>query len=189
MDAAEMNRLSWNAATVAHNSHKGDQAQFFRNGGSTLYPEELALLGEIDGSLRFEPGHRVCSGGVRAAWAQLEVQVRPGGVARRSDGGDLLAGGHPITGSDHDAGLGHVRVPGGHRLPGDGVLDQDQVPVPCRRAGGSDPAVGCSEDRRSGWGSEVDAGVQFVDAGDRVETHPVVAGLDPGAGWQGEHNP
>ncbi|MFF8324428.1 hypothetical protein ACH49M_05185 [Rhodococcus qingshengii] len=50
MDAAEMNRLSWNAATVAHNSHKGDQAQFFRNGGSTLYPEELALLGEIDGS-------------------------------------------------------------------------------------------------------------------------------------------
>lgn len=50
MDAVEMNRLSWNAATVAHNSHKGDQAQFFRNGGSTLFPEEVALLGEIDGS-------------------------------------------------------------------------------------------------------------------------------------------
>ncbi|MCD2105892.1 methyltransferase domain-containing protein [Rhodococcus erythropolis] len=50
MDAVEMNRLSWNAATVAHNSHKGDQAQFFRNGGSTLFPEEVALLGEIAGS-------------------------------------------------------------------------------------------------------------------------------------------
>ncbi|MDV6272526.1 hypothetical protein R3Q06_03330 [Rhodococcus erythropolis] len=50
MDAVEMNRLSWNAATVAHNSHKGNQAQFFRNGGSTLFPEGVALLGEIAGS-------------------------------------------------------------------------------------------------------------------------------------------
>ncbi|MFE5642467.1 class I SAM-dependent methyltransferase [Rhodococcus sp. NPDC056516] len=29
---------------------EGDQAQFFRNGGSTLFPEEVALLGEIAGS-------------------------------------------------------------------------------------------------------------------------------------------
>lgn len=45
----EANRLSWNAATRQHNSHKGDQAQFFRDGGSTLFAEEIALLGEIQG--------------------------------------------------------------------------------------------------------------------------------------------
>jgi SAM-dependent methyltransferase len=46
----EENRLSWNTATEAHNSHKKDQARFFRDGGSTLFPEEITLLGEIDGS-------------------------------------------------------------------------------------------------------------------------------------------
>ena len=45
----EQNRLSWNAATAAHNSHKGDQAAFFRAGGDTLFPEELELLGELEG--------------------------------------------------------------------------------------------------------------------------------------------
>lgn len=45
----EENRLSWNAATEAHNSHKGDQAAFFRNGGNKLYPEERDLLGDITG--------------------------------------------------------------------------------------------------------------------------------------------
>ena len=45
----EENRLAWNAATQAHNSHKGDQAKFFRDGGSTLFPEELELLGDIAG--------------------------------------------------------------------------------------------------------------------------------------------
>lgn len=48
-DLHEGNRRSWNAATVAHNSHKRDQASFFRTGGSTLFPEEIALLGEIAG--------------------------------------------------------------------------------------------------------------------------------------------
>lgn len=45
----EQNRKSWNHATVAHNSHKGDQAEFLRGGGSTLFPEELALLGDLVG--------------------------------------------------------------------------------------------------------------------------------------------
>ena len=45
----EQNRLSWNAATRAHNSHKRDQAGFLRGGGSTLYPEEISLLGDIRG--------------------------------------------------------------------------------------------------------------------------------------------
>jgi SAM-dependent methyltransferase len=43
----EQNRKSWNHATAAHNSHKGDQAAFLRGGGSTLFPEELELLGDL----------------------------------------------------------------------------------------------------------------------------------------------
>ncbi|MHC4076878.1 MAG: class I SAM-dependent methyltransferase [Planctomycetota bacterium] len=43
------NRRSWNAATVAHNSHKGNQIRFFQDGGSTLFPEERQLLGDIAG--------------------------------------------------------------------------------------------------------------------------------------------
>lgn len=45
----EDNRQAWNAATVAHNSHKVDQAAFFRAGGSTLFPEEIELLGDLTG--------------------------------------------------------------------------------------------------------------------------------------------
>ena len=45
----EENRLSWNAATKQHNSHKGDQAAFFRGGGSTLFAEEIELLGDVEG--------------------------------------------------------------------------------------------------------------------------------------------
>ena len=45
----EENRRAWNAATEAHNSHKADQATFFREGGSTLYPEERELLGDVAG--------------------------------------------------------------------------------------------------------------------------------------------
>lgn len=48
-DLHEANRLTWNAATAAHNSHKGDQARFLREGGSTLFPEELALVGPVRG--------------------------------------------------------------------------------------------------------------------------------------------
>ncbi len=48
-DLHEDNRQSWNSATKAHNSHKGDQAEFLRSGGSTLFPEELDLLGNLAG--------------------------------------------------------------------------------------------------------------------------------------------
>ncbi len=48
-DLHEENRRSWNVATEAHNSHKRDQARFLRNGGSTLYPEEIKLLGALEG--------------------------------------------------------------------------------------------------------------------------------------------
>jgi SAM-dependent methyltransferase len=45
----ELNRLSWNAATRVHNAHKHDQAAFLRGGGSTLFPEEIELVGEVAG--------------------------------------------------------------------------------------------------------------------------------------------
>jgi SAM-dependent methyltransferase len=45
----EDNRRAWNAATLAHNSHKADQATFLREGGNTLFDTELELLGDIVG--------------------------------------------------------------------------------------------------------------------------------------------
>jgi SAM-dependent methyltransferase len=45
----EENRISWNAATEVHNSHKRDQAGFLRERGHTLFPEELELLGDLKG--------------------------------------------------------------------------------------------------------------------------------------------
>ncbi|HEX6030539.1 MAG TPA: class I SAM-dependent methyltransferase [Tepidiformaceae bacterium] len=48
-DLHEDNRKAWNEATKAHNSHKGDQARFLREGGSTLFPEEVELLGDLAG--------------------------------------------------------------------------------------------------------------------------------------------
>jgi 2-polyprenyl-3-methyl-5-hydroxy-6-metoxy-1,4-benzoquinol methylase len=48
-DLHEQNRKSWNAATTAHESHKGGQAGFLRQGGTTLFPEESELLGDVMG--------------------------------------------------------------------------------------------------------------------------------------------
>lgn len=45
----EQNRVSWNAVTDAHNSHKVDQDKFLRDGGSWLYPEELDRLLPLEG--------------------------------------------------------------------------------------------------------------------------------------------
>lgn len=42
-------RRSWNVATRNHNAHKGDQARRLREGWDTLFPEELALLGPLEG--------------------------------------------------------------------------------------------------------------------------------------------
>lgn len=56
----EKNRVSWNAATVRHNTHRGDQATFFRTDGSTLFPEEVALLGYINGKTLL---HLQCNAG------------------------------------------------------------------------------------------------------------------------------
>ena len=44
-ESHEQNRRSWNLVIPAHDSHKRDQAGFLCAGGSTLFPEELELLG------------------------------------------------------------------------------------------------------------------------------------------------
>lgn len=43
----EQNRLSWNEATKAHNSHKLEQEKFFAGGGCKLYATEIELLGDM----------------------------------------------------------------------------------------------------------------------------------------------
>ena len=59
-DLREKNRLSWNAAVGAHDSHRGDLAGFLRAGGSTLFPEELDLLGDLRGKTL---AHLQCNSG------------------------------------------------------------------------------------------------------------------------------
>jgi hypothetical protein len=53
-------RRSWNLATQAHNRHKRDQAGFLREGGSTLFPEETELVGELRGQRLL---HLLCNAG------------------------------------------------------------------------------------------------------------------------------
>lgn len=56
----DQNRLSWNAAVGAHDSHRGDLAGFLREGGSTLFPEEITLLGDLGGKTL---AHLQCNSG------------------------------------------------------------------------------------------------------------------------------
>jgi SAM-dependent methyltransferase len=72
-DLREQNRLSWNAAVGAHESHRGDLARFLREGGSTLFPEERALLGDLGGRTLV---HLQCnSGGDSLSLALLGAKV------------------------------------------------------------------------------------------------------------------
>jgi len=59
-DLREQNRLSWNGVVGAHDSHRGDLAGFLRTGGSTLFPEELELLGGLEGKTL---AHLQCNSG------------------------------------------------------------------------------------------------------------------------------
>ena len=56
----EQNRRSWDAVVPAHMSHHTDLAAFLASGGSTLFPEELELLGPLAG-LRLV--HLMCNTG------------------------------------------------------------------------------------------------------------------------------
>lgn len=59
-DLLDETRRSWNLATQAHNRHKRDQAAFLRGGGSTLFPEEIALAGDVRGQRLL---HLLCNAG------------------------------------------------------------------------------------------------------------------------------
>jgi 2-polyprenyl-3-methyl-5-hydroxy-6-metoxy-1,4-benzoquinol methylase len=69
----EQNRLSWDEATRAHNSHKADQARFYREGGNKLYPQEVELLGDLHGQ---SVVHLQCNSG------QDTLSLRRVGAAR-----------------------------------------------------------------------------------------------------------
>jgi SAM-dependent methyltransferase len=72
-DLREQNRLSWNGVVGAHDSHRGDLAGFLRAGGSTLFPEELELLGDLEGKTL---AHLQCnSGGDSLSLALLGATV------------------------------------------------------------------------------------------------------------------
>ena len=71
--AREQNRRSWNAAVGAHDSHRGDLSGFLRGGGSTLFPEERALLGDLRGET---VAHLQCnSGGDSLSLVSLGAEV------------------------------------------------------------------------------------------------------------------
>jgi SAM-dependent methyltransferase len=59
-DLHQQNRQSWNHATRAHESHKTKQAAFLKGGGTTLFPEEIELLGDVRGKRGV---HLLCNAG------------------------------------------------------------------------------------------------------------------------------
>lgn len=72
-DLREQNRRSWNAVAGAHESHRGDLAKFLRDGGSTLFPEERCLLGDLRGAAL---AHLQCnSGGDSVSLSRLGAAV------------------------------------------------------------------------------------------------------------------
>src|SRR5699024_4359160 len=119
-----------------------------------------------------EPGGGVDCFGVGAAGADLEVQVRTGGIAGGADVSDVLPSMYLVAVLDVDAVLPHVRVRGGDCLAVDGVLDDDQPAVAAGILRDSHGSVGGGKDRCSVGCSEVGAGVPLVFPGDRVDTHP-----------------
>lgn len=69
----EQNRRSWEAVVGAHESHRGDLAGFLRQGGSTLFPEERRLLGDVSGK---QLVHLMCNtGGDTLSLARLGAQA------------------------------------------------------------------------------------------------------------------
>ncbi|CAN5676373.1 MAG: class I SAM-dependent methyltransferase [Actinomycetota bacterium] len=70
---AEQNRRSWNEAVRAHESHRGNLARFLRSGGSTLFPEEIELLGDVSDK---KVAHLMCNaGGDSVSLASLGASV------------------------------------------------------------------------------------------------------------------
>ncbi|MBC8159777.1 MAG: class I SAM-dependent methyltransferase [Roseiflexaceae bacterium] len=59
-DLREQNRRSWDAVVPAHHSHRPGLAAFLREGGLTVFPEELELLGDLAGATLV---HLMCNTG------------------------------------------------------------------------------------------------------------------------------
>ena len=69
----DQNRRSWNAVVSAHDSHRGDLVGFLKTGGTTLFTEELSLLGDLTGRT---VAHLQCnSGGDSLSLARLGADV------------------------------------------------------------------------------------------------------------------
>src|SRR3712207_3082695 len=69
----QQNRVSWNAVVRAHDSHRGDLSRFLREGGSTLFREEIDLLEGLEGESLV---HLQCnSGGDSISLARLGATV------------------------------------------------------------------------------------------------------------------
>jgi SAM-dependent methyltransferase len=90
----EENRLSWNEATKAHNSHKVDQAKFFREGGQKMFPEEIELLGDLAGKSVL---HLQCNSG------QDTLSMKQLGAARVIDFARRLSADSSIEATFHRA--------------------------------------------------------------------------------------
>jgi SAM-dependent methyltransferase len=60
-DIRVQNQRSWDAVVSAHVSHHRDVPGFLRQGGSSLFPEELALLGDIK---QQRVVHMLCNAGL-----------------------------------------------------------------------------------------------------------------------------
>ncbi len=84
----EQNRRSWNNVVPAHSSHRADEAGFLRRGGSTLFPEQKELLGDVRNCRLL---HLLCNTG--------------------ADSLSLAAMGARVTGVDlSDAAIAHARA-------------------------------------------------------------------------------
>lgn len=81
----EQNRRSWEAVVGAHESHRGDLAGFLRKGGSTLFPEDLSLLGGPDAVAGKRLLHLMCNtGGDTLSLARLGADATGVDISERA---------------------------------------------------------------------------------------------------------
>ena len=81
----EQNRRSWEAVVPAHESHRGDLAGFLRRGGSTLFPEDLQLLGGAESVAGKRLAHLMCNtGGDTLSLARLGAEATGVDISERA---------------------------------------------------------------------------------------------------------
>lgn len=81
----EQNRRSWESVVGAHESHRGDLASFLRGGGSTLFPEDLRLLGGSGGVSGKRLLHLMCNtGGDTLSLARLGAEATGVDISERA---------------------------------------------------------------------------------------------------------